>query len=267
VTPWARLVVGRRSVRPCRMRVWRILIGGLLLGVLAARADEATEVRRIHFEVLGGKQRMEDLKAMRLSGYVIAGSKKLRFSMIAARPNRCRLETGADGRSLVQVSDGVEAPWKFDTGVWPPKYVAMSAAEGKLFAADAEFDDPLVAGEARGYVYDYAGEVQAGERKNLLRILVTRKLIDTFSILVDPETYFIVGRVEQRKSAGGRAIEITTRYDDYRPVGGVLTAHKITTMVDGKVTQQIVIETAEANPTITAETFSRPKAAPAAKKK
>jgi hypothetical protein len=240
------------------MLIRNLLVGWLLL-LGCARADQSDEIARIHTEVIGGKERIEALTALRAAGFVVTGGKKIRFSMIAARPNRLRLETGAEGRSLVQVTDGIAAPWKIDTGVWPPRHQAMADAEAKLFASDAEFDDPLVAGAARGFACDYAGEVDSGGRK-MSRILVTRKMTDTFSLLVDAETFFIVARFEHRETVGGRRTEIVTRYEDYRPVDGVMLPHKVTVAVDGKAIQTTVIETIEANPLLTPETFARPAA-------
>ena len=208
-------------------------------------------------EVIGGKERIDALVGLHASGYVLTGGKKVRFTMIAVRPNRLRLETGAEGRSLVQASDGVDVPWKFNTSVWPPRYEPMGVTEGRVFASDSEFDDPLVAGSARGFVCDYAGELEVAGRK-VVRILVTRKLTDTFSLLVDAETYFIVARIEHRNSVGGRRVEIVTRYEDYRPVDGVLVPHKVAVLSDGKIMQHTVIENVEANPLVTAEIFVRP---------
>jgi hypothetical protein len=148
-------------------------------------------------------------------------------------------------------------PWKFDATVSPPRYQAMAEAEGRLFSADAEFDDPLVAGAARGFGFDFAGEVEIAGHK-MLRVLVTRKLTETFAILVDADTYFIVAKIEQRQSAGGRRVEIVTRYDDYRPVAGVLLPHRVAVMTDGKLVQQTLIERVEANPEVKSETFARP---------
>ncbi len=239
------------------MRVWQFFLGWL--GVVAVgRADLAEELARIHVEALGGPERIGALTALRASGVVLTGGKRVQFTMIAARPNRLRLEMGAEGRTLVQASDGVDAPWKLDTGVQPPRYGRMAEGEGRVFAADAEFDDPLVAGAARGYGFDYAGEVDAGSRK-WVRVLVTRKRQETFSLLVDSETYLIAAKVEHRQSAGGRRLEITTRYDDYRPLRGVLLPHKVTVLMDGKVVQVTVIEALDANPVVTAEMFTRPR--------
>ena len=245
------------------MRAWQFLFGWWCVAALG-RADPAEDLARIHVEVLGGQERIDALTALRASGVVMTGGKRVRFTMIAARPNRLRLETVAEGRTLVQASDGVGVPWKLDSGVQPLRDVPMAEGEGRVFAADAEFDDPLVAGAARGYGLDYAGEVDAGAKK-LVRVLVTRKLQETFSVLVDPETYLIVARVEHRLSAGGRRLEITTRYDDYRPVRGVLLPHRVAVVMGGKVVQVTVIEAVEANPAVTAETFARPPVAVPAK--
>lgn len=246
------------------MRLCGIFLGWLVMAV-AVRADQATDLARIHIEVIGGKERIDALTSLRASGYVLAGGKKVRFSMVAARPNRVRLETGADGRRLVQASDGVGAPWKWDSGVVPPKYQAMADTEGRVFAADAEFDDPLVGGAGRGYTFDYAGEVASGGRK-LLRVLVTRKLTDTFAVLVDSDTYFIVAKMETRQSPGGRRVEIVTRYEDYRPVAGVLMPHRVAVLMDGKLMQHTIIESVEPNAPVTTETFARPRNEAPAKK-
>ena len=230
-----------------------------LLAAAAARADQAEDIAQIHLEAIGGRHRLETLTGLRMSGVVSMGAKRLQFTMIAARPNRVRLETAGDGRTYVNASDGVEPPWEFDTGTWPMRYRAMSEDAAKIFTADAEFDDPLVAGPARGFVLEYSGEVEMEGRK-LLRVLVTRKLVETFTLLIDEETYFILLRVEERSTVGGRKRQIITRYDDFRPVDGVLLPHKITLTTDGRVEQETMIEKIETNTELTPETFTRPRA-------
>lgn len=238
-----------------------ITLVGLVWFAVPGRADQVEDLARIHIEVMGGRERIEKLAAMRVTGEAaVPGGKKARFTMIAARPAKVRLETEGGGRTLVQGTDGVEPPWEYDTGSWPPKYKDMAAANAKTFAADAEFDDPLVAGKQRGYVFDYAGEVTIGGRK-LTRILVTRKLSDTFSIFVDPQTFFIVMRVAERTSAGGRSVHVATHYEDFRPVEGVLLPHLITLTVDGRPTQQTKITRIDPNPKVTDDMFARPKVA------
>jgi len=78
--------------------------------------------------------------------------------------------------------------------------------------------------------------------------------------------WLILLRVEQRVTAGGRRRQIVTRYDDFRPVEGVLLPHKVTLTTDGRVEQQMIMEKIETNPEITRETFTRPQAAAAKEK-
>jgi hypothetical protein len=235
-----------------------LLACALLFAVRPARADRVEDVARIHLEALGGRERIDALAAMRSTGTVIVGTKRVHFTLIAARPDRLRLETESGGRSLVQGTDGVEPPWEFDTGTWPPRYRAMTAATARVFAEDAEYDDPLVAGAARGFKFDFAGELEVGGRP-MLRVLVTRNLRETYSLLLDADTYLIALRVEERTSPAGRPIRIVTRYEDYRPVDGVLLPHEISTATDGKLTQQTKVDQVTANPKFGPDTFSRPK--------
>lgn len=231
----------------------------LLLAFGLARADEAADIARIHTEAVGGRERIAALGSLRAAGYVIAGGTRVRFSLTAARPNRIRLETDNAGRTLVQGSDGVEPPWEFDTGTWPPRYRSMAESAARTFVGDAEFDDPLIAGESRGFALNYAGTMEVEGRK-LLRVLVTHKVIGASQLLLDSESYLIAFRIEIRTSPGGRKIQIVTRYDDFRPVEGVLLPHQVVVAIDGRVTQETKIESIDANPGLSAESFSRPKA-------
>lgn len=250
--PGPPVILPLRLFRRC---VWFALALG---ASAAAGADRVADLARIHLEAMGGRQRVEALKALRATGTVTSGGKRVRFTLIAARPARVRVETENGGRTLVQATDGEEPPWEFGNGSWPPRYQPMRDNVAKTFAADAEFDDPLVAGAKRGFTYEYGGEAELNGKK-LLRVLVTRKRIDTFSVLLDPDTYLIVARTEQRHSTFGRVLQIVTRYEDFRPVDGVLLPHEITVSMDGRVTQQTKIEQIIANPKLTDDTFTRPK--------
>lgn len=238
---------------------FRFLLGSLLALFAAkpAQADRLDDLIRIHIEAIGGSERVTALKAMRARGFVLAGGQKVHFSMMAERPNRIRVETERAGRTLVQAFDGQAAAWEFDTGTWPPQYRDMPAAVAKTFTNDAEFDDPLVAGRARGYTFDYAGEIE-GEGKKLIRILATRRLVESFSLLLDPDTFFIVRRIEERTNRLGQPVFVVTQFADYRPVAGVLIPHVIALVEDGQLKQRTQIEAVDPNPEITAETFARP---------
>jgi hypothetical protein len=240
-------------------KAWALLsVLAIGLGVnRAPAADRAAEIVAIHLEAIGGRERIDALHAMRATGEVMAGGKKMRFTLIAARPNLLRLETDEGGRSLVQATDGRNPPWQFDTGEWPPRYRDIPATVARTFAEDAEFDDPLVGGAKRGFTIEYAGETKI-EDKPCVRLLVTRALTETFSLLLDSDTFLILQRVEDRKSPLGGTVHIVTVFENYLPVEGVLVPHVVTLFIDGRPKQQTHIESVQPNPEISAETFERP---------
>ena len=243
---------------PRRFAKGILALAVIALGSTPALADRVSELVAIHTEAIGGRARIDALKAMRATGLVIAAGQRMRFTMLAERPNKIRLETEMGARTLVQATDGVNPPWELDSGTWPPRYRDMGAAVAKTFAADAEYDDPLVAGPSRGYTLEYAGDVEL-ENKKMPRILVTRNLTETFSLLLDPDTFFIVRRVEERPNPIGGVSQVVTFFDDYRPVDGVLVPHKIGLFVDGQVKQQTLINSVEPNPSISDDVFTRPR--------
>lgn len=238
------------------MRRW-IGVGLLVLAAQAARADRMRELAEIHLVALGGAERVAALRALKAEGRVIAGGRPMGFTLLAARPDKVRVETVDGLRRTIQGYDGTADPWEFDPGKPTPAAQPMARASAKVFVADAEFDDPLVAGESRRYTLDFAGETTVDGRK-LFRVLVTQKLTSAFHLLVDAESYLIVMRVEERESAVGRKLQVMTRYEDYRPVDGVLLPHRLTTIVDGKVTQQLRIDRIMGNPQLGDGVFARP---------
>lgn len=235
------------------------LIGLPMIAGRLPGADRAAEIAALHREAIGGAERIEALSSYRADGTVTAGGRRVRFTLLAARPARVRLETGANGRTLVQGTDGEEPAWEFDTGTWPPRYRPMPEAVARTFVADAEFDDPLVAGAERGFAVEYAGEVEEGGRR-FARLTVTRRLRETFTLHVDLETCLIHRRIDERTSAGGRPRVITTQYEDFRPVEGVLLPHRVVVLTDGRLTQETRIDAITARPTLSPDTFRRPAA-------
>jgi len=241
----------------------RALLFLLLLPAPVGAGEVADWVAR-HREAIGGADRIEALRSLRAEGTVQAGGSAVRFHFLAARPAAVRLETERGGRTLVQATDGTEPPWEFDTGQWPPTYRAMAPAAARVFAADAEFDNPLVAAADRGYVLEDGGEVQA-EGRRWRRILATRRLVETVFLFLDPETAWLALRLEEKAGPGGRKVRVLTRYEDPRPVAGVLLPHRVVQVVDGIVRQTTVITRMEANPAIEPGLFTRPRAPPEAR--
>jgi hypothetical protein len=154
-------------------------------------------------------------------------------------------------------------------GVWAATLVADPADEtgrihveaiGGRFAGDAEFDDPLIDSEARGYRLDLAGEGMVDDRK-VARLLVTRIGGVPFFLPWDLATYFSGQRIDPRRQASGRDAEVVVSHDRFRPVNGVVLPHLVEISLDGRLVQSTLIEAINANPKIDYGVFRRPESA------
>lgn len=233
---------------------WRFWLLFVALAVVV-RADFAQDLARVHVEAIGGAAKVEALTRLRAEGRVLIDGRKLGFTLWAERPNRVRIETKAEGLHLIQGYDGTGKPWK---QAGPEALVQpMAEAEAAEFLPDAEFDDPLVNASERGYALDYAGRTSAADG-SLLKILVTRRLSDSYLLYLDPVTYYLVRKERERVLPGGRRVVVVTRFDDYRPVAGVMFARRIVVMANERVLHETILSDVDGNPRLRDGWFSAP---------
>lgn len=230
----------------------------LVLSATVLRGDHALDLARIHVEAIGGVARLREWTGMHATGrVVVSGERELAFELIAARPNRVRVVIRAEGRALLQATDGVHPPWQLEMGTTAAPRV-MAVTDAREFLADAEFDDPLASGPERGYSFDYAGETE-WQGRQLLKVLVTRRGEDPGFLLLDPDTYFIVLRLSKQRASSGREITLETRYGDFRPVAGIIFPHRVEVYSDGQLLRETTLTLILRIPEPLPETFEMPK--------
>ncbi|MFI5357245.1 MAG: hypothetical protein ACHQ4G_07915 [Opitutales bacterium] len=227
------------------------------LGLCSARAVEADHLARIHVEAIGGMERLRALTSLRVTGVVYIDGRRLQFTMLAQRSNRVRIETRLGEHVLVQATDGKNPPWQVKPAAGSPAPSVLTGFEAREFAADAEFDDPLVDYAAKGYALDYAGETTWDGRKSF-KLLVTRRLVDSYYLVVDAETYFITGKLATRQLEDGTTAQIVTRYEDFRPVAGVIMPFRIVVQAEGKPLHETDLQTMDANVPVPPGSFTMP---------
>lgn len=222
----------------------------------ASAAERTAEIAAIHLEALGGRERVAALAAVRMAGTVVtADGRTVPIVLLAARPRQLRLEMELAGRTVVRGTDGVRPPWQFDPAS-PVRVSVLSGAEAEDFVADADFDDPLVPRSEGGPRLEFAGEALVGGERQI-RVFVVRSPAETVLLTLDPTTYLIRQRIQQR-IRDGRRIELATRYSDYRPVQGVMLAHTVEMFEDGRRTQRAAFTRIEPNPAVRAADFAPP---------
>jgi outer membrane lipoprotein-sorting protein len=215
-----------------------------------ARADLAMDVARIAVEMAGGEAAHGELRALRATGVTRVGEAEVPFILYTERPDRVRIETVGEKGSLVRAYDGVLAPWKKTDALAGPQ--RLGAVEQRQFIREAEFDGPLYQAVKRGVSLDYAGRAMV-DGVLTHRLLVTMRGGELATLYVDAATYLLVRR---EVKAGNVTIEL--RYEDYRPVAGVLLPWRVRAVAGGRVLHETVIEDYVANPELPEGFFSPP---------
>lgn len=236
---------------------WLFIFALTFSSLFADPTPSVAEIVRIHIAALGGQERIAALKAFKASGHVMTQNKSVPFTIVAARPNRLRMQYTYDDGELIQASDGVHPPWEIDTRVHPARNELMSPGAAAEFIASADFEDPLTIAYQRHDTIEYAGNTVVNGRP-LIRLLITHHLSQTFFLLLDAETYLIAARVDPRRTAGPDRAEVVTQYGSYRPVGGVLAAFTVTVWTNGRISEQATLDQAEPNPMLAGGLFTRP---------
>lgn len=230
---------------------WLLLVGVLLTPL---RADMTGDLVRVHVEASGGREAVNALKAIKATGVTRnEGGGELRFILWAARPNRIRTEVTSGGRVVAQGWDGIGEPWTADSKTRKIGLLRGMAAEE--FKADAQFDDPLLAGPEQRVSLEFEGEVEVDGRQ-LIKLIAMQNLTSMSFVYVDPVSFLVVKRDSVRRREGETVVVVRTDYSDFKPVAGVMLPHRMVVSVDGKRINETVIETIAPNPKMPANIFS-----------
>ncbi len=235
-----------------------LAIATALVSAAEPEADRAADIVRLHIAAIGGQERIDALHAYRAEGRMGDDSSAVRFTLLAARPARLRMELHFADRTEIQAFDGASPPWQSRSRPGqPPEIEPMPPAEAAAFTGDAVFEDPLVAGPRLGYRISFAGETKIADR-TLLRVRVGEPSARVFFLLVDPGTHLIAARIEPLDAGPGGSGSRVTRYEDFRPVAGVLMPHGISLHAGGKPVWWARIDRIEPNPELPPAIFTRP---------
>lgn len=226
------------------------LLGAALGGIRAEQpADFAADLVRIHVEAVGGRGKLDALKAIRATGTTRIAGARLDFVMWAQRPNRVRVETVGGEVRITRGYDGVNPPW---IRLGDAKTKVQSQADGADFVRDADFDDPLYEAQKRGIVLTYEG-VSDVQGLKWSRVRATGPHGE--SLLYLDEAGLLVRRDATRIMRGREVVE-ETYYSDFRPVAGVLLPHLVEVRVGNNILHETTLSKIEPNPIILTGFFS-----------
>ncbi|MEI8169062.1 MAG: outer membrane lipoprotein-sorting protein [Rhodoferax sp.] len=182
---------------------------------------------------------------------------QLPFQMDLKRPSMTRLEIPFQGEMAVQVYDGANG-WKLRPYLGRHEVEPFSQDELKSAASQQELDGPLFNYPAKGTsVALEGGELVDGRSAYKLKLVL--KNGDERHLWIDAQTFLDVKIDSVPRRMDGKLRTVVTYFRDYKPVEGLLVAHRLETGVEGLAgTQNIFIEKVALNPMLGESHFSKP---------
>ncbi len=256
----------RGGARKVRRRARRLpgLVAVVLAAVLAAvpawtqTREEAGpgELDRIlaaHHEARGGLERLRAAVSVRAAATMTFQGMEAPFTVLLRQPNQTRMDGDFGGMALIQAFDGEQA-WGQQPGQAGPAVIEGDGAAA--MAADAGLNVlGLVDHEQRGYEVELAGreEIKSGEA---WKLVVTAPNGIVQQMFIGVEDGLEKKRVSQADLGFGLQ-EVTTTFEDYREVDGLMMAH-LHTLRSPMGEMPLAFHSFEINPEIDPDVFYMP---------
>ena len=226
------------------------LLGGLLC------AQTLEEILALNYQAHGGLDKLKAVTAMKISGKIVLPEQGLEMPMVMWQkyPDKMRVESRFQDKKIVQAYDGQKAWWIMPFLSDEPR--EMEPEQARLFAEQADFENPLVVFREKGYPLELLGkEEMAGA--SVFKLKLTKPdgreiffYLDASSGLEVKSTLTVkIGETETLN-------EIL--YGDYKPVDGMLMPFYVENKLNGKTQMQMTMATLELNPPMADTLFAMP---------
>lgn len=208
----------------------------------------------------GGLEAWHAVTSLSMSGKMEAGgttNTELPFVTDMQRPRKTRIELQFEGKTAVQVYDGVHG-WKLRPFLGRNTVEPFSPEELKSAASQAELDGPLVDYATKGNHLELE-TVEPVEGREAYKLKLTDNSGTVKHVWVDAETFLEVKVSDAPRRLDGKLHPVETYYRDYRSSQGLVMPYVFETVVEGvKQTHKIKIENVVVNPRLESARFAKP---------
>lgn len=239
----------------------------ILLGALASlsaaggpvRGDEpktADEVIAKYIEAIGGRERIDSLKSIRMTGVSVrGGGMETPVTMEFERPDKMRVEFTVQGMTGIQAYDGNTGWFVRPLGgnTDPEK---MSTDQVESIQERSDIDGPLIDYKKKGHQVELVGKDEI-EGSEAYKLKVSKKTGEVEYYYLDAE-HFLLLMVEGTRDFQGTEIRYKMSYGDYKDVNGMLMAHTIKQEMGRMGGSSTTFEKIEMNIEFPADHFAMP---------
>ncbi len=197
----------------------------LVLSLLApvAGAQTLDEVLAKHAAAHGGLEKWRAVSSLIVTGTEVIFSDAVPFVFEWRRPDSIRFEHSLLGQKMTIGHDG-KVTWWIHPIMEIVKPTAVPEAEAVLVRHAAEFESPLLDAAAKGNKVELLGKDEV-DGQPALKLKVTRKDGFEETWYLDPSTHLELARFDRTLDLP-EAKERWTYYSDFRPVEGLVIAHR-----------------------------------------
>ncbi len=231
----------------------------LVWGIAVSPADAETPLERVlqlHFQNLGGIQRLQRVKTVHMVGLANFRGNEGTTETWYKRPNRFRMQLEYQGMTLIQAYDGQQAWWVQPFGGSDEPEIMPAPQAERLRRQTQDLFSPFLNYKKKGYAVQYIGETQIDGRDVYHLRLRRQQLITDYYL--DRQTALIYKAVTRMRQQQQTFVS-ETLMQDYRKVEGLVFPFQIRTLVNGETVYELNVTVIEVNIPIPDRWFAFPK--------
>jgi outer membrane lipoprotein-sorting protein len=232
-----------------------LLVAGL--AGAAVQAQTADELIEKNLQATGGRQKIEAVKAFRMTGKMVAPQgMEIPMVMEYKQPDKIRTEATIQGMTMIQALNGSEG-WMVAPFMGKKDPEKMSADDVKQAQEQMDSFDLLTKYKEKGHTVEYVGKEDL-EGTPAYKLKLTKKSGDVSYLYLDAESYLLV-KMSGKTNVQGQVVESDSTLGDYKPVEGVLYPHSVETQLKGLPGKMVMtFSKIEVNPALDDSRFAMP---------
>jgi len=240
-----------------------LMLAVLAAGVQFSSAQSVDDIINKHFEAMGGKDKIGNIKTLKMICSVeIAQGMKAPITMYFVNNQSMRVEVEVQGMQILSAVDG-DSGWSVNPMSGKKDAERMNADEIKESKDQMDLTGALFNYKAKGHAVELLGKEDM-EGTEVYKLKIIKKSGDIQYDFIDAETYLLLKETTTHKfkdkETSGDVI-----FSDYKKVEGIMFAHSMENRESGASQgQALKVESIEINPAIDKNMFKMPAPQPAA---
>lgn len=230
-----------------------ILFVMTILSTAFLTAQTADEILDKYFELIGGKEKIATLKALRISAVANRQGMEFPITITKAAPDMQRIDIDIQGKKMIQAYDGKTAWWinPFMGGTSPE---IMPADMAEYFTKD-RFEDAYLNYKEKGHTVELVGKKDI-EGTETFEIKMTKDNGDVVYSYFEAESFVLIMSKQAAKSGPTKGQFMEYYFSDYQEVDGFMFPFAMIGKMNGQEIQNVTMKKYEINPEVDMTIFA-----------